>query len=62
MPKLSKNANEKEKIRYEYASYVFKKDKDISPALTPNEVEKHLDAAGEDHMIFERYNDARYDR
>lgn len=62
MPKLPKNANEKEKIRYEYASYVFKKDKDISPALTPNEVEKHLDAVSEDHMIFERYNDARYDR
>lgn len=62
LPKLPKNADEKEKIRYEYAAYVFRKDKDISPALTPNEVEKQLDIAGDDHRIFERYNDARYDR
>lgn len=62
LPKLSKNADEKEKIRYEYAAYVFRKDKDISPMLTPNEVEKQLDETGEDHMIFKRYNDARYDR
>ena len=62
MPKLSKNADEKEKIRYAYTAYVFKKDKDIDASLTPSEVEKRLDETGEDHAVFERYNAVRYDR
>ena len=60
LPKLSKNASEREKIRYTYTCYVFKKDKNISAALTPNEVEDYLDETGEDHEIFENYNEARY--
>ena len=60
LPKLSKNASDREKIRYAYTCYVFKKDKNISSALTPNEVEHYLDETGEDHEIFENYNEARY--
>ena len=60
LPKLSKNASDREKTRYAYTCYVFKKDKNISSALTPNEVESYLDETGEDHEIFENYNEARY--
>lgn len=60
LPKLSKNATDREKTRYAYTCYVFKKDKNISSALTPNEVEEYLDETGEDHEIFENYNEARY--
>jgi hypothetical protein len=60
LPRLTKNASEREKIRYEYICYVFKKDKNISSTLTPNEVGHYLDETGEDHAIFENYNEARY--
>jgi hypothetical protein len=60
LPRLTKNASEREKIRYEYTCYVFKKDKNISSTLTPNEVGHYLDETGEDHAIFENYNEARY--
>ena len=60
LPKLAKNASDREKIRYEYTCYVFKKDKNISSALTPNEVGHYLDETGEDHAVFENYNEARY--
>ncbi len=61
LPRLPKNAGERERIRHEYAVYVFKRDKNIPAHLTPSEVERRLDETGEDHMIFERYNGARYD-
>ena len=61
LPRLGKNATERERIRHEYAVYVFRKDKNISCALTPNEVEARLDETGEDHMIFAKYNEARYE-
>ena len=60
MPHLSKNATERERIRYEYISYVFKKDKDVPSHLTPSEVGKRLDPSGEDKHIFDNYNGARY--
>ncbi len=60
LPKLSKNANERERIRYEYTCYVFKRDRDISSSLTPNEVGAYLDETGEDKPIFDNYNTARY--
>ncbi|MBQ9748399.1 MAG: hypothetical protein IJV98_06410 [Clostridia bacterium] len=61
LPKLARDANERERIRYEYTVYVFKRDKNIPASLTPNEVERRLDETGEDHAVFERYNGARYD-
>ena len=60
LPKLPKDATDRQRIRHEYACYVFKKDKNISSALTPNEVGERLDETGEDREIFESYNDARY--
>ncbi len=60
LPKLSRDASEREKIRYAYAAYVFRKNKNISSALTPNEVAYELDRAGEDREIFESYNEVRY--
>ncbi len=60
LPKLPKNASDREKIRHAYTVYVFKKDKNISGALTPSEVARRLDAPREDAPVFERYNDARY--
>ena len=60
MPKLAKNASEKEKIRHAYVAYVFRKNKNIPSVLTPNEVERELDATAEEHPIFENYNAARY--
>ena len=60
MPRLPKNATEREKIRYEYVSYVFGKDRDIPSSLTPNEVGARLDPKGEDAELFKLYNGARY--
>ncbi len=60
LPKLGKDASEREKIRHAYASYVFRKNKNVSSALTPNEVARELDRDGEDREIFEMYNEARY--
>lgn len=60
LPKLSKNPSERERARYVYAEFVFKKDKDISPVLTPSEVAVRLDKKGENREIFINYNIARY--
>ena len=60
MPKLSKNPTEREKARYAYTAFVFKKDKNISPVLTPSEVAVRLDENGENGEIFSNYNFARY--
>ena len=60
LPKLSKNASARERARHAYAVFVFKKDKNISSALTPSEVAFRLDGAGEHREIFENYNTARY--
>ena len=60
MPKLSKNPSEREKARYAYTAFVFKKDKNISPVLTPNEVAVRLDGKGESSEVFINYNIARY--
>jgi len=60
LPKLQKDATEREKIRYRYASYVFERERDIDATLTPSEVGDHLDPAGNDKEIFESYNGARY--
>ncbi|MBQ3490842.1 MAG: hypothetical protein IJA86_09655 [Clostridia bacterium] len=60
MPKISKNPSEREKARYAYTAFVFKKDKDISSVLTPNEVSVRLDEKGENSEIFSNYNIARY--
>ncbi len=60
LPRLKGNASRRERIRHEYAVYVFHRDKNIPSSLTPNEVAYRLDESGEDRMLFERYNDARY--
>ncbi|MBQ8497893.1 MAG: hypothetical protein IJ489_10640 [Clostridia bacterium] len=60
LPKLAKDASERERIRYEYTCFVFKRDKNISSVLTPNEVALRLDENGENRVIFENYNEARY--
>lgn len=60
LPKLAKDASEREKIRYEYTCFVFKHDKNIPSVLTPNEVALKLDANGDNKEIFENYNEARY--
>lgn len=60
LPKLAKDASERERIRYEYTCFVFKRDKNISSVLTPNEVALRLDENGENRAIFENYNEARY--
>ncbi|MBE6665398.1 MAG: hypothetical protein E7603_04120 [Ruminococcaceae bacterium] len=60
MPKLSKNPSEREKARYAYTEFVFKKDKNISSVLTPSEVAVRLDEKGENREIFINYNIARY--
>ena len=60
MPKLSKNPSEREKARYAYTEFVFKKDKNIAPDLTPSEVAVRLDEKGENRAIFTNYNIARY--
>lgn len=62
MPKLPKNATERQRVRYEYISYVYKKEKSIPPYLTPSEVGSRLDPDGSDAPIFENYNGARYDK
>lgn len=60
MPKLSKNPSEREKARYAYTEFVFKKDKNIPSVLTPSEVAVYLDKNGENRDIFTNYNIARY--
>ena len=60
MPKLSKNPSEREKARYAYTEFVFRKDKNIPPDLTPNEVAVRLDEKRENEEIFMNYNIARY--
>lgn len=60
MPKLSKNPSEREKARYAYTEFVFKKDKNIPSVLTPGEVAVYLDKKGENREIFINYNIARY--
>ena len=60
MPKLSKNPTARERARYEYTAFVFKKDKNIPSVLTPSEVAVFLDEKGENREIFENYNVARY--
>lgn len=60
MPKLPKNPTEREKARYAYTAFVFKKDKNISSVLTPSEVAVRLDEKGENSEIFINYNIARY--
>ncbi len=59
-PKLPKNASDRQKIRYEYASYVFKRDKNVSASLTPSEVGEKLYREGDDASLIPRYNEARY--
>ena len=60
MPKLSKNPTARERARYEYTAFVFKKDKNIPSVLTPSEVAVFLDEKGENREIFTNYNVARY--
>ena len=60
MPKLPKNPSEREKARYAYTEFVFKKDKNIAPDLTPSEVAIRLDEKRENEEIFINYNIARY--
>ena len=60
MSKLSKNPSEREKARYAYTEFVFKKDKNIPSVLTPSEVAVYLDEKGENREIFTNYNIARY--
>lgn len=60
MPKLPKNPTERERARYAYTAFVFKKDKNISPVFTPSEVAVRLDEKGENSEIFTNYNFARY--
>ncbi len=60
LPKLAKDASEKEKIRHAYASYVFRKNKNISASLTPSEVREELCISEEDGPIFDAYNAVRY--
>ncbi len=60
LPKLSKTASKREKLRHAYTVYVFAKNKDISSSLTPNEVRCELDTTGENADIFENYNQVRY--
>ena len=60
MPKLSKNPSKREKARYAYTEFVFKKDKNIAPDLTPSEVAVRLDEKRENEEIFINYNIARY--
>ena len=60
IPKLSKNPTARERARYEYTAFVFKKDKNIPSVLTPSEVAVFLDEKGENREIFTNYNVARY--
>ena len=60
LPVLAENASEREKARYAYTVFVFKKDKDIPSSLTPAEVAVRLDKTGEHRDIFTNYNLARY--
>ena len=60
LPKLPKNASERQKIRYEYVCFVFERDKNVSSSLTPSEVGRYLDVTGEHGEIFVNYNAARY--
>ena len=60
LPKLAKDASEREKARHAYTVFVFKKEKDIPSVLTPSEVAVRLDEKGENRDIFINYNFARY--
>ena len=60
LPKLAKDAGEREKARHAYTVFVFKKEKDIPSVLTPSEVAVRLDEKGENRDIFINYNFARY--
>ena len=60
LPKLAKDASEREKARHAYTVFVFKKEKDIPSVLTPSEVAVRLDREGENRDIFINYNYARY--
>lgn len=62
LPKLSKDASEREKARHAYTTFVFKRDKDIPSVLTPSEVAVRLDEKGENRDIFHNYNFARYSK
>ena len=62
LPKLAKDANEREKARHAYTVFVFKKDKDIPSVLTPSEVAVRIDEKGENADIFHNYNFARYSK
>ena len=60
LPRLSKDANEREKARHAYTVFVFKREKDVPSVLTPSEVAVRLDEKGENRDIFTNYNYARY--
>ena len=60
LPKLAKEASEREKARHAYTVFVFKKEKDVPSVLTPSEVAVRLDREGENRDIFINYNYARY--
>ena len=60
LPRLSKDASEREKARHAYTVFVFKREKDIPSVLTPSEVAVRLDEKGENRDIFINYNFARY--
>ncbi len=60
LPRLSKDASEREKARHAYTVFVFKREKDVPSVLTPNEVAVRLDEKGEHKDIFTNYNFARY--
>ena len=60
LPRLSKDASEREKARHAYTVFVFKREKDVPSVLTPNEVAVRLDEKGEHKYIFTNYNFARY--
>ena len=60
LPRLSKDASEREKARHAYTVFVFKREKDVPSVLTPSEVAVRLDEKGENRDIFINYNFARY--
>ena len=60
LPRLSKDASEREKARHAYTVFVFKREKDVPSVLTPSEVAVRLDEKGENRDIFTNYNYARY--
>ena len=62
LPKLARDASDREKARHAYTVFVFNKEKDIPSVLTPSEVAVRIDEKGENADIFHNYNFARYSK